>query len=86
MVVPSNAAGDTRDSWSFHSHLSHVYDTSNQVEEMEPYIRISVGTFIGMRSEALGALDGSTDIRVNKFTSVQSHLPYFLDYKLRFFT
>lgn len=73
MVVPSNTASDTRDSWSFQSHLSHLYDTSDQVEEMEPYMRISIGAFIGLRTEALGSLDGSTDNRVNRFSSFQSH-------------
>lgn len=72
MFAPSNTASDTGDSWSFQSHLSNLYDISDQVEEMEPYMRISIGAFIGSRTETLGSLDGITDSRVNKLSSAQS--------------
>lgn len=40
------------DSWSQHSAL---YD----IDTTAPYTRISIGSFLGKRTEALGSLDGT---------------------------
>ncbi len=45
------------DSWTLHSTMT--------MDEDQPFTRISVGQFMGIRSEALGSLSGDTTQRVS---------------------
>ena len=44
------------ESWMMNS--SNVFLSNSQVEEEQAYMRISIGTFIGQRTGALGSLEG----------------------------
>lgn len=47
------------DSWSLHSHLMMPRPSWLSAEEEEAiYMRISIGEFMGARTEMLGSLDG----------------------------
>ena len=46
------------DSWSLHSHLQMSEQPSWLNDDDLAYTRISVGAFMGSRTEALGSLDG----------------------------
>lgn len=48
----------TPESWAYQSVMSHSHSKySLTEEEAQAYMRISIGEFIGSRSEALGSLD-----------------------------
>lgn len=64
MNLSTNGCGDGVDNWSFHSHYSHLFDPSSVVDDAASYLRISIGTFIGLRTEELGSMDGCAGNRV----------------------
>ena len=57
MIPPSgNSHGAREDSWSMYPQSFH--DWTNDLDASAAYMRLSMGTFIGSRTETLGTLDG----------------------------
>ena len=55
------------ESWSLHSHLEDTTRPSwlSDMTTDAPFTRISIGAFMGARTEALGSLDGVASSRVS---------------------
>lgn len=68
----------TTASWSIRSHMcmSQPSWMTDRSPDDAPYTRLSIGMFMGARTEALGSLDGDTDTpRVGSINSY--YLPVF---------
>ena len=70
MESATHSSLDLPDSWSIHSHMtlsnrpSWMTNTAGSTDTPSN-MRISIGTFMAGRTEALGSLDDGEDLRVS---------------------
>ena len=61
------------DSWTLHSAIYASNPSFLDALEEAAHSRVSIGTFMGFRTETLGSLDGDEDHRVSKRDLIMSY-------------